>query len=116
MKKIKINEIKVFTDEWIGYLIYCSPNEGQQVIKKMFPEVSPKFENSRGLTFTNSTKVPAIWINSELVKTEKLKLLVLIHESYHLIKHIGENINIEDDEWFAETLEWVVKQGIKILK
>jgi len=84
-------------------------SEGEQVANKMFPDAEPNFGIARALTFWNNTKVPLVWINSDLVKG-KQKILTACHESYHLVKYLENRIPINDEEWFAETLEYVVKQ------
>jgi hypothetical protein len=109
MKKQKVIVLKVFTDEWKFLFAYCSEKAGKKLGKEIFPDIDCKFENRRGLTFYKTDKVPLIWINSDLVKG-KQRLYTTIHESYHLVRCIGDWTGIDSEEWFAETMEYVVKQ------
>lgn len=109
MKK-KVIQLNVFTDEWKFLFAYCNENGVKKLVKELFPDIDyDRFADRRGLTFFKKNQVPMIWINSDKVKG-KQKLYTTIHESYHLVKCIGEWIGIDDEEWFAETMEYVVKQ------
>jgi hypothetical protein len=109
--KRKVEQYDIFTDEWKFLFAYCSAEAGKTLVAELFPDVDYNyiFDDRRGATFFKRNKVPLIWINSDKVKG-KQKLWTTIHESYHLVKCIGEWIGINDEEWFAETLEFVVRK------
>lgn len=110
----KLVQLDVFTDEWKFLFVYCNEAYGKRLSLKLFPDVSKDYDftNRRGLTFFKRNKVPMIWINSDKVKG-KQKLYTAIHESTHLVKCIGDWVGITDEEWFAETMEYAVKQIVK---
>ena len=113
-KKIKLHRINVFTDEWNAVLIYCSKEEAIQIVKILFPDINLGFEDMRGRTFTHRGTEPLIWINNSFSETKEQILLTAIHEACHMVKNIRNDI--KNEEWFAETTEYVVKQIIKALK
>lgn len=107
----KLVQLDVFTDEWKFLFVYCSAEAGKILVHKLFPDVDYGyiFDDRRGATFFKRNKLPLIWINSDKVKG-KQKLYTAIHESTHLVKCIGDWVGITDEEWFAETMEYVVRQ------
>jgi len=114
-KKVQLKEINVFTD-WMAYVIYCSSDDAKPILAKLYPDIEGKdFEHSNAIFFSNLCQVPLIWINANERKTDKEKLLAIVHECNHLVLWIGDRIGIDSDEWHSETLEHVVKQGIKLL-
>ena len=119
MKK-EVHWVNVLTDEWDSAVIYCTPKEAERYTKRRYKKNYKGFGDVdydvRAITFWDHEFGATIFINKDLRKNPKDILETAVHESYHLISYVAKRVGIKDDEWFGETLEYVVNQIIKIFK
>jgi Zn-dependent peptidase ImmA (M78 family) len=115
---MKIHRLNAFTDEWFVDLVCCTGKQLEKLecYKKFELENDRNWDLMRGYCFVNAKFISLIWINSTTCDTKVQKLLTLIHEVDHITDELATTLSIKSWEWHAETLEYIVKQGMKVLK
>ncbi len=99
---------KVFNDEWLCDLVYCSWDDFQKYIKTTRFKDEAIHKKCRGLAFMVSGLQPLIWICSDI--PEERIPVTLVHEIVHISTFTCRELCIEDEEFQCHTVAFMLKQ------